>query len=154
MPYCVQCGKQVGAADQFCSGCGAKQGAAGPSPAADFWSNMQDRTVMQLCYIPWVGWIPAIGVIASDRFRNQDRIRFHAFQGLYLFVIWLIADWFLDPALHFGWPFVGLGFIPGVVKLSVVVAWIVMLIKVRQGEDFRLPVVGELADKSVSEQRF
>ncbi len=108
---------------------------------------------MQLCYIPWVGWIPAIGVIASDRFRSQDRIRFHAFQGLYLFVIWLIADWFLDPALRFGRPFVGLGFLSSLVKLSVFVAWIFMLVKVRQGTDFRLPLVGELAEKSVAEQR-
>ena len=108
---------------------------------------------MQLCYIPWVGWIQAVGVIASDRFRGQEKVRFHAFQGLYLFVIWLIADWFLDPALRFGFPFRGLGFISGMLKLSVVAGWLFMLVKIRQGQDFRLPVIGELAEKSVAEQR-
>lgn len=109
---------------------------------------------MQLCYIPWFGWIPAIGVIASSRFRGADRVRFHAFQGLYLFVIWLIADWFLDPMMRFGQPRFTLAFIPNMIKLSVLAAWLFMLVKVRQGVDYRLPVVGELAEKSVAEQRF
>ena len=153
MPYCVQCGKQVGATDQFCAGCGARQaGAPGPN-LTDFWANLADRNVMQLCYIPWVGWIPAIGVIASSRFRSADTVRFHAFQGLYLFVIWLIADWFLDPALRFS-PLSSLRFISSLIKLSVLAAWIFMLIRVKQGQDFRLPLVGELAEKSVAEQRF
>ena len=162
MAFCVQCGKPVGDADQFCSGCGHRQGSApGPSPAqnpADFWNNLPDRTVMQLCYIPWVGWIPAVAVIAGDRFKTADSVRFHAFQGLYLFVAWLIADWFLDPMMGFGmmnagrW-FGGPGFIPPLVKLVVLIGWIFMLIKVRQGIDYRLPLVGDLADKSVAEQR-
>lgn len=152
MPYCVQCGKQVGPADQFCAGCGAKQpGAPGPN-LTDFWTNLADRNVMQLCYIPWVGWIPAIGVIASGRFKQADTVRFHAFQGLYLFVIWLIADWFLDLALAFGPR--PIRAISSLIKFVVLGSWIFMLFKVKQGEDFRLPVVGELAEKSVAEQRF
>ena len=155
MPYCVQCGKQVSERDQFCSGCGARQGGAAPNPnLTDFCANLSNRTMMQLCYIPWVGWAPAIFVIASHRFRTEDRVRFHAFQGLYLFVIWLIADWFLDPMMRFGQPRFTLGFVPGVIKLSVLAAWLFMLVKVRQGVDYRLPVVGELAEKSVAEQRF
>jgi uncharacterized membrane protein len=38
-------------------------------------------------------------------------------------------------------------------KLVVLGAWIFMMIKTKQGDDFRLPLLGELADRSVSEQR-
>ena len=120
MPYCVQCGKQVGERDQFCSGCGARQGGAASNPnLTDFCANLSNRTMMQLCYIPWVGWAPAIFVIASHRFRTEDRVRFHAFQGLYLFVIWLIADWFLDPMMRFGQPRV-----PAAELLDWVAGWV------------------------------
>ena len=36
-------------------------------------------------------------VLAADKFRNDRTVRFHAFQGLYLFVAWLIVEWVLSP---------------------------------------------------------
>ena len=44
-----------------------------------------------------MGWVAAIIVLAADRFRHDRILRFHAFQGLYLFVAWLIADHVLGP---------------------------------------------------------
>jgi len=38
-------------------------------------------------------------------------------------------------------------------KALIMVAWIFMLIKVSHRERFKLPVIGDLAEKSVSEQR-
>src|ERR1700732_3870816 len=106
MPYCVQCGQTVGTSDRFCAKCGAQQGGGGAkgSPAAsdkvkDFWSNISHRNAALLCYIPWVGWIAAIAVLASDRFRGEKRLRFHAFQGLYLFAAWLMVEWVFTPVL-------------------------------------------------------
>lgn len=116
---------------------------------------MSPRTAAVLCYVPFVGWIAAIVLLASDRFRNDGRVRFHAFQGLYLFVAWLIIEWVVSPVLWVG-PWFGWGLprlLEALLKLSVLAAWVFMLVKVSQEEDFRLPVLGELADRSVSEQR-
>src|SRR5690349_21352033 len=105
MPFCCQCGLAVGAADQFCGACGARQPGPQPGPEprtvhADFAGSLSARNAMLLCYIPWVGWIAAIIVLASLRFRRDREVRFHAFQGLYLFVAWLLVDWVLGPALQ------------------------------------------------------
>src|ERR1700719_5429871 len=106
MPYCCKCGNSVTDADAYCAGCGCAQpGAAhqgpphsgparpGPAPGLQYVNGISSRTASLLCYIPIVGWIAAIVVLASARFRGEHNVRFHAFQGLYLFVAWLIVDW-------------------------------------------------------------
>ena len=52
------------------------------------------------------------------------------------------------------------GFLPGhalpvakLLKLAVLVAWVFMLVKLAQNQTFRLPILGELAERSVDEQR-
>src|ERR1041385_7864427 len=106
MPFCSQCGNQVGPADSYCGRCGARQptAAAGPHPGARSLDSLNPKTASILCYVPWIGWIAAIVVLASDRFRHDRAVRFHAFQGLYLFVAWLIADQVVRPVLG-GVPF-------------------------------------------------
>ena len=99
MPYCCQCGKAVGNQDVFCANCGNRQ--PDSKPVTDYLHGVTPRTASLLCYIPIVGWVVAIVVLASVRFREDAKVRFHAFQGLYLFVAWLIVDWVLSPLLSF-----------------------------------------------------
>jgi uncharacterized membrane protein len=121
---------------------------------------MSPHTASILCYIPVLGWIPAIIVLASQRYRHDTTVRFHAFQGIYLFVAWLIVDWVLSPMG--GWPLGrgmhGIWMPPGlmigsVLKAVVLFTWIFMLVKTSQGSLFKLPILGELADRSVAEQK-
>ncbi|HSP69536.1 MAG TPA: hypothetical protein VLN48_17560 [Bryobacteraceae bacterium] len=170
MAYCVQCGQAVGGSDKFCAKCGTPQAGVGSGAASgrpsrgystagrvqDFWSNISHRNAALLCYIPWVGWIAAIAVLASDRFRAEKRLRFHAFQGLYLFAAWLMVEWLIAPMLAFPASTVGFPFyrsVSQILHLIIVGAWIFMLMKVSHDVDYRLPIIGELADRSVSEQR-
>ncbi len=41
----------------------------------------------------------------------------------------------------------------GLLHLLVLAAWIVMIVKVSQGEHYGLPIIGEMAERSVEEQR-
>lgn len=153
MPYCCQCGHKVGSADVYCANCGARQPAA-PSPP-DYLHGISPRTASLLCYVPILGWLAAILVLASARFRRDARVRFHAFQGLYLFVAWLIVDWVLSPLFAFpgfwGPPFHRV--LPALLKLAIFVAWIFMMIKAAHNTQYKLPILGDLAEKSVAEQR-
>lgn len=158
MPFCTQCGFQVQPTDTFCAACGAQQQATGPAaprPASagaskDPLAGLDDRRAATLCYIPLVGWIVSIVVLAAERFRNSRETRFHAFQGLYLFVAWLFVDWVFSPFSHIAQP---MRITSGIMKVAVFGAWIFMIVKTSQGENFRLPLLGELADRSVSEQK-
>jgi uncharacterized membrane protein len=147
MPFCSRCGNQVTDADVYCSKCGATQ--RGARTQADFAANLTPRTASILCYIPWVGWIAAIVVLASSAFRDNRTVRFHAFQGLYLFVAWLIVQWVSFPMHFMPWqvrvPFGSL------LQLAILGLWVFMIIKTSREETYSLPVIGELAEKSLSE---
>lgn len=119
-------------------------------------AGVSNRNAALLCYIPMVGWIAAIVVLASERFRRETQVRFHAFQGLYLFVAWLMVEWVVSPALYFsdygnGYPLHRLA--THALQLLIFAAWVIMIIKVSHDENYKLPIVGELAERSVSEQR-
>jgi uncharacterized membrane protein len=153
MPYCCQCGQRVGDRDIYCAACGTQQPQS--SPVADYLHGISPRTASLLCYVPILGWIVAIVVLASARFREDRRVRFNAFQGLYLFVAWLIVDWVLGPLFSFphfwGPPFYKI--FPALMKAAVFAAWVFMIVKSAQDETYKLPILGDLAEKSVSEQR-
>src|SRR5689334_5208035 len=110
MPFCSQCGTQVTDTDAYCGRCGAPQPVSprtGPRPplrTTDPLDSMNPRTASILCYIPGIGWIAAIVVLASTKFRHNRVVRFHAFQGLYLFVAWLLTEWVAHPFFSFMMP--------------------------------------------------
>ena len=156
MPYCVHCGTAVTAHDRFCGKCGVSQPISGQTgPASGLPGGIRAQNWALLCYVPLLGWIACVIVLASQSFRRDTRVRFHAFQGLYLFATWMLVDWvvspmFLAPGLGLGFPFSR--FASGLLKLAIIGAGIFMMIRVSHGEDYHLPVVGDLADRSVAEQ--
>jgi uncharacterized membrane protein len=94
-----------------------------------------------------MGWIAAIIVLASQRFRQVPAVRFHAFQGLYLFVAWLMNDQVLKlmfmPISHLH--------LHDLVSLVLLVMSIFMMVKAAHDEAYSLPLFGELAHRSISE---
>jgi len=157
MPFCVQCGSAVSEQDRFCGKCGRQQSTQGPPPPPrDYMAGISNKNAILFCYLPWIGWVAAIVVLASERFQREARVRFHAFQGLYLFAAWLMVSWVIGPALSAPAFFSGVPLyhqFSSILHLVIIVTWIFMLVKVSQGQDYRLPVIGDLADRSVSEQR-
>jgi len=149
MPFCSQCGSQVADRDRFCNKCGAPQPAGAPAakPANDPFSGISPRTASILCYVPGIGWIAAIICLASERFRHDRAIRFHAFQGLYLFVAWLMNDWVLRPLSYLA----AYLHVHQVVEVALLGMSVFMMIKASHDESYSLPLFGELAQRSVSE---
>ncbi len=163
MPFCSQCGNRVADRDIYCGRCGAQQPSTAPpgSTAApppppprptaapppppplgtDALSSISPRTVSILCYIPGIGWVASIIVLAAERFRHDRPTRFHAFQGLYLFVAWLICEWVLRPHA-----------VSEAFKAVLLVLSILMMVKASHNETYALPLFGELANRSVDEK--
>ena len=174
MPFCTNCGTNVGGQDAYCGHCGVPQagrGAAGKgkntpygsnawsggaspydtaAPMTDFLDGITDRTAAILCYIPVFGVIPAIIFLASKKFRGNTRVRFNGFQSLYLFVAWLIVS-SAAPVLFFG-GVPGERSLLGLLKTAIFICWIYVLVKAAHQEQVRLPVIGDLAARSTTEQ--
>jgi len=151
MPFCSQCGNPVDIAAPFCGRCGARQpvGPAGrPAAGSEPLSGISPRTASILCYIPWIGWVVAIVVLATDRFRQDRIIRFHAFQALYLFVASLLNNsvlswvtWSMTPHIQ----------LHALVSVVLVAMSIFMMVKASHDQAYSLPLFGELAARSVEE---
>jgi uncharacterized membrane protein len=150
MPFCSQCGNQVTPIDAFCGRCGARQplGQTGFVAGRDPFAGITPRTASVLCYVPGLGWIASIIVLASQRFRRDRTVRFHAFQGLYLFVAWLMNEMVVRPIFEGMTPTLHLH---SLVAAVLVVASIFMMVKASQDEAYSLPLFGELAERSVTE---
>ncbi len=151
MPFCTSCGTTVDARASYCFHCGKPQ-LGGMAPPTDFLNGITDRTASILCYIPFFGVIPAIVFLVADRFRNNVKVRFNAFQSLYLFVAWLILS-SAFPILIVGLPGWGIerAFILAL-KFVVFGCWIYLLIKAANYEQIRIPIIGDLAARSTTEQ--
>jgi uncharacterized membrane protein len=168
MPFCTQCGHQVADADVFCAQCGKQQGAAAagastgprpgtgaprpfnPIPAQDPLAGMSPRTASVLCYIPTVGWIAAVVVLAARKFRNDRIVRFHAFQGLYLFAAWLVVQWVVHPLMSTMSDHVIR--VDHILEGLLLAVSVLMMVKAGHDEHYVLPIIGELAQKSAAEQ--
>jgi uncharacterized membrane protein len=100
--------------------------------------------------VPAIGWIAAIIVLAARKFKDDHLLRFHAFQGLYLFAAWLVVDWVIGPIVHLT---------PGnprpvelILHAAILAVSIFMMVKASHGEAYVLPIIGELAQRSATEQ--
>ncbi|MEP7362172.1 MAG: hypothetical protein ABI972_02870 [Acidobacteriota bacterium] len=147
----------MSAADAYCNQCGSLQPEAtprtgNPSYASgakkDFTDSIDSRTWNTLCYLPGLGWLASVFVLAAERFQSDRNSRFHAFQGLYLFVAWLIIDWGVAPFFLHGR---GAFNVKSLLHLALVATGIFMMVKTHQRQNFRLPVFGELADRSLAD---
>ena len=101
--------------------------------AGDFASD-EGRMAAIMAYIPLLCFIPLLSM------KENKEARFHARQGVLLFLIELVAVLFLIDAIS---DLVFKGILICAVALSV--AGIVFAI---QGRNYRLPIISDLADKS------
>ncbi len=99
--------------------------------------------------------IPAIVFLVLDPYNKNRFVRFHSIQCL---LIWLAGAVigavlkFVSQALLII-PFLGhllALLISGLVGLAAVVIWVVLVVKALQGEMFKLPVLGDFAEKQAN----
>jgi len=95
-----------------------------------------------------MGWIAAIIVLAAQRFRHVPTVRFHAFQGLYLFVAWLMNDQVLKFALA---PISHLHHLHDLVSLVLLAMSVFMMVKASHDEAYSCRCSGAGAPFDVGE---
>jgi len=109
--------------------------------------RLSPRKASVLCYVPWVGWIACILVLAAGKFRRDAAVRFHAFQGMYLFAAYLVDVLVIRPLD----PLMPLVSISRLFEIAIVAASIFAMIRTALGVVCSLPVFGDLARRSAAE---
>jgi uncharacterized membrane protein len=96
---------------------------------------------------------PAIIFLVLDPYKKNQFIRFHSFQSLLLWVAGVVLGAVLlavTKTLSYV-PFLGAllnGIIGIIVSIFTFTLWVVLIVKALQGEKFKLPVIGEWAERA------
>jgi len=141
MAFCPTCGTQIadGTACPRCAG-GAVHANASTSANA----GLADNVAGALAYVTIV---PAIVFLVLEPFNKRKFVRFHAFQCLFFAVAWTVLWIALSFVAHIpllGWATV---LIWPLVSLAGLVIWIILVLKAYQGQMFKLPVIGDMAEQ-------
>lgn len=147
MAFCNMCGAQIADGTSTCAACAGRVPAAPAAPAAAAAGGMTDNVAGMLAYFTI---IPAIIFLVMEPYNKNRFIRFHAFQCLFFAVAWTVLWIALSIFAHIPflgwlsilmWPLIGLaGFI----------VWIILVIKANQGQMYKLPFIGDMAEKQAN----
>ncbi len=149
MAFCPNCGNQVDG--RFCAKCGtavdaAAAGSAAPPagvPATVQAGGLTDNVACALCYALF--FITGILFLVLEPYSRNRKIRFHAFQAIFLNVACIIV-WY-------GWVFLSmiaggmLLFLSPLFSLAMFILWLFMMFKAYQDQKVVLPIIGPLAEK-------
>ena len=107
-------------------------------------SGLSDNGAGAIAYITF---IPAIAFLAMPPYNKSSYVRFHAWQSIFLAVVWVALLVVL--AILGLIPFFGLLVFPLMLLVDLVmfVLWILVVIKAVNGQRFKLPIIGALAEK-------
>jgi uncharacterized membrane protein len=101
-------------------------------------TGLDENVAGLLCYV--LGWITGLIFFLVEK--NNKFVRFHALQSIIVFGVLFLAG------LIISWiPFIG-GVIGMLISVLAFVLWIILMIKAYQGEKFKLPWAGDLAEKN------
>lgn len=124
------------------------------TPAASRPSQLKDNIIAALAYVTF---IPAIVFVLIEPFKRNRFVRFHSFQSIFLAVATIViaiamrilySVLALIPVLGYLLAWLAMT----VAVLGWVILWLVLVVKALQGEIFRLPLIGHLAEKDLGEQ--
>jgi uncharacterized membrane protein len=167
MAFCVHCGNQIADNVTFCPTCGKAAGqpnagtvaaAPQPAPAATYSTTAPASTPMQENIAGMLAYftiIPAILFLLIEPYNRNRFVRFHSFQCLFTaaaLIVINVALTILSSILHLipviGWFMTALMWpLWGLAQLAL---WLLLVIKAYQHEMFKLPVIGDMAEKQVA----
>lgn len=102
--------------------------------------------------LAYITIIPSIVFLVIEPYNRNKFVRFHCFQNLFFFVAVIVLEivlGILSAILHLipviGWMLTAIMW--PLVGLAIFAVWILMMIKAYQHQIYKLPFIGDLAEK-------
>ncbi|MCX5693173.1 MAG: DUF4870 domain-containing protein [Candidatus Omnitrophica bacterium] len=114
-------------------------------------TGMQANVAALLSYV--LGWLT--GLIFFLLEKDNKFVKFHAMQSMIvfgaLFVLQIGAGMLIGmfAMMRLGFMIPVLSFITGLLYIISFILWVILMIKAYQGEMFKLPIAGDIAEKQV-----
>jgi uncharacterized membrane protein len=107
-------------------------------------TGLSDNAASGLAYITF---IPAIVFLVTAPYNQNQTIRFHSWQSIFLHVAWVVA--WMALAVVGMVPVLGMldAILIPLVMLGFFVLWLILLINAFNGKRIKLPIIGDLAEK-------
>lgn len=100
-------------------------------------TGLQPNVAGLLCYI--LGWITGIIFLLLEK--DNQFVRFHAIQSIVVFGAVTVVDIVLNFIPVVGW------ILEVIIGIVAFILWIVLMIKAYQGQRYKLPVAGDIAEQ-------
>ena len=122
--------------------------ASAPTPTPAATSGMTNNVAGALCYITIVG----IVFLLIEPYNKNRFVRFHAFQSIFFCVAVIVLEiaWsiLVGILVHVSLGLASIfGLLSLVVYLAIVACWIFLIFKAYSNQEFKLPIIGDLAAK-------
>ena len=101
-------------------------------------SGLSDTAAGALAYVTI---IPAIIFLVVEPYNRNSFVRFHSWQSIFFGIAAFAIDMVLTVIPVVGW------FILPIAGLAFLIVWIIVLLKALKGERYKLPFIGDLAEK-------
>ena len=107
-------------------------------------TGLQENVAGLLAYV--LGWVSGLVFILIEK--ENKFVRFHAMQSIIVFG----AITVINILLYILWVIPVVGWIFGTIIATImwvlaIVLWIILMVKAYQGERFKLPIAGDMAEK-------
>ena len=100
-------------------------------------SGLKPNIAALLCYV--LGWVSGLIFFLVEK---NKFVRFHALQSIVVFGALSVLQIVLMMIPILGWALVP------IVSIIGIILWIILMIKAYQGEKFKLPLAGDIAEKN------
>jgi len=150
MAFCSGCGAQIADGSTMCAVCAARTAPA--APVAVSGGGMADNVAGMLAYITI---IPAIIFLVIEPYNRNRFVRFHAWQNIFFHAA-MLAGWIgliILSAILAVIPILGhiVAFLLWMaLAVGFFVIWIILMIKANGGQMYKLPMIGDLAEKQAN----
>ena len=101
--------------------------------------GLEENIAGVLCYV--LGWITGIVFLVLEK--ENKFVRFHAMQSIATFLPLTVAVWIFTWIPIIGWAIVML------IEIAALILWLILMFKAYQGEMYKLPIVGDFAEKQL-----
>ncbi len=154
--FCPKCGTENPPGSKFCKTCGNPLGGGQGGPVYSSGGGggktsmgMEPNVAAGLSYVFW--WVTGLIFFLSEK--DNKFVRFHAMQSIITFavvtVVYIIWGAIIGSIIwNLSWQLFWLvQLINALIGIAAFVLWVILIIQAFQGKYFKLPLVGDLAEK-------